>query len=127
MVVLRGRSEPITIRKKERLAGIWVNRHSARVETVPSYFAVAASAPLKDLVDDWTATVYELGMETLQHSPASGKSSEETADLEQGLLDLLRRAGLFVESENGVAITEGVSFRAGHPRSIRKRTGRITG
>src|SRR3546814_20295010 len=36
IVVLRGPSEPITIRKEERLAGIWVNRNSARFETVPS-------------------------------------------------------------------------------------------
>lgn len=123
IVVLRGPSEPITIRKKERLAGIWVNRHSARFETVPSYFAVAASAPLKDLVDDWTATVYELGMETLQLSPASGNSSEEIADFEQGLLDLRRRAGLYVESEHGVEITEGVLYRARLPLPARVPVG----
>src|SRR3546814_4407549 len=117
MVVLRGPSEPINSRKKERLAGIWVNRHSARFETVPSYFAVAASAPLNDLVDDWTATVYELGMETLQLSPASGNSSEEIADFEQGLLDLRRRAGLYVESEHGVEIGRA-SWREGVCRYV---------
>src|SRR3546814_19370116 len=67
IVVLRGPSEPITIRKKERLAGIWVNRHSARFETVPTHFAVAAPDPLKDLVVHWTETLSNLGIE--RHQP----------------------------------------------------------
>lgn len=119
IVVLRGPAEPLTIRKKERLAGIWVNRRSARFETVPSYFAVAGSAPINRLVDDWTATVYELGVDTLQLSPASGNSSEEISEFEKGLIDLRKRAGLYLESEHGVEITQGVLYRARLPLPAR--------
>src|SRR3546814_11194619 len=62
-------------------------------------------------------------METLQLSPASGNSSEEIADFEQGLLDLRRRAGLYVESEHGVEITEGVLYRARLPLPARVPVG----
>jgi uncharacterized protein (TIGR02186 family) len=123
IVVLRGPAEPLTIRKKERLAGIWVNRRSARFETVPSYFAVAGSAPVRSLVDDWTATVYELGVDTLQLSPTSGSSPEEAADFEHGLIDLRKRAGLYLESEHGVEITQGVLYRARLPLPARVPVG----
>src|SRR3546814_2903630 len=46
IVVLLVPSEPFTIRKKQRLAGFWVYRHSALFVTFPCFFAVAASAPL---------------------------------------------------------------------------------
>lgn len=115
VVVLRGPSEPITIRKKERVAGIWLNRKSTRFETVPSYFAVASSSPINQIVDNWTATVYELGIDTLQLSPASGNSSGEISNFEKGLIDLRTRNGLFHESEHGVEITEGVLYRARIP------------
>lgn len=123
VVVLRGPTEPLTIRKKERVAGIWINRHSARFETVPGYFAVASSAPIDRIVDDWTATVYELGINTLQLSPASGNASEEIADFERGLIDLRRRAGLYVESAHGVEIREGVLYRARLPIPARTPVG----
>ena len=123
VVVLRGPAEPLTIRKKERIAGIWINRRAARFETVPSYYAVAGSAPIDKLVDDWTATVYELDVNTLQLSPASGNSSDEITDFEKGLIDLRRRAGLFIESEHGVEISEGVLYRARLPLPARTPVG----
>ena len=123
VVVLRGPAEPLTIRKKERLAGIWVNRRSARFETVPAYFGVAGSAPVHAIVDDWTATVYELGINTLQLSPASGNSAQESAEFERGLIDLRRRAGLYYESPHGVEITEGVLYRARLPLPARVPVG----
>lgn len=126
VVVLRGPAEPITIRKKERIAGIWINRRAARFETVPGYFAVAGSAPIDKLVDDWTATVYELGVNTLQLSPASGNSSDEITDFEKGLIDLRRRAGLFIASEHGVEISEGVLYRARLPLPARTPVGTYT-
>lgn len=126
VVVLRGPAEPITIRKKERIAGIWINRRAARFETVPSYYAVAGSAPIDKLVDDWTATVYELDVNTLQLSPASGNSSDEITDFEKGLIDLRRRAGLFIESEHGVEISEGVLYRARLPLPARTPVGTYT-
>jgi len=112
VVVLRGPSEPLTIRKKERVLGIWINRHSARFETVPSYFAVASSAPITRIVDEWTAAVYELGTNFLQLSPTSGNNAAEIREFENGLIDLRSRAGLYRQDAHGVEITQGVLYRA---------------
>lgn len=126
VVVLRGPTQPLTIRKKGRIAGIWVNRWSARFETVPGYYAVAGSAPVKSIVDDWTATVYELDINTLQLSPVSGNGPGEILDFENGLIDLRRRSGLFLEQEGGVEITDGVLYRARLPLPARTPVGTYT-
>ena len=43
VVVLKGPSEPVRLREKERFAGVWINAASSDFRSVPSYFAVASS------------------------------------------------------------------------------------
>ena len=111
-VIVRGPPEAITLRRKARVLGIWMNVDSVRFETVPSFYAVATSAPTTRLTDERTAAIYELGLDHLQLSPASGNPPEETREFEAGLLDLRKRAGLYSEVAGGVDIVEGVLYRA---------------
>jgi uncharacterized protein (TIGR02186 family) len=112
VVVVRGPAEPIVLREKQKIAGIWMNAESARLRSVPSFYAVASSRPLDDLVDGRTAAIYELGIANLQLSPASGATPEDQQRFEAGLVDLKRRSGLYVETSNGVEVSEGVLYRA---------------
>lgn len=111
-IVVRGPPVPITVRKKARVAGIWVNTTSVRFETAPGFYAVATSAPIAKLVDERTAAIYEIGVSNLQLSPASGNSPAETSEFERGLVDLRRRSGLFAEHEGDVGVTQNVLYRA---------------
>ena len=112
VVVVKGPVEPIVIREKQRIAGIWMNADSSRFRSAPSFYAVASSRPLQELVDARTAAVYELGVENLQLSPGTGALPEKARRFEAGLLDLRRREGLYSENPKGVEITEGVLYRA---------------
>ncbi|HWH18102.1 MAG TPA: TIGR02186 family protein [Allosphingosinicella sp.] len=111
-VVVKGPVERIVVREKQKVAGIWMNVESARFRSAPAFYAVASSRPLKELVDERTAAIYELGLDYLQLSPASGAQVEVQRRFEAGLLDLRRRMGLYVEEPNGVEISEGVLYRA---------------
>jgi uncharacterized protein (TIGR02186 family) len=111
-VVIKGPVEPITVREKQKIAGIWMNADSERFRSAPSYYAVASSRPLANLIDERTAAIYELGLDYLQLSPGAGKSPEVRQRFESGLIDLRQRTGLFLEDPDGVEITEGVLYRA---------------
>ena len=111
-VVLRGPVQPILVREKERIAYVWMNADSARFRSAPAYYAVASSRPIKDLLDERTAAIYEIGLENLQLSPGSGALPEQARRFEAGLLDLRRRGGVFAEHPHGVEISEGVLYRA---------------
>jgi uncharacterized protein (TIGR02186 family) len=125
-VVVKGPVEPIVIREKRKIAGIWVNAASARYLSVPSYYAVASSRPIAELVDQRTASVWELGLEGLQLSPSSGPDPDEQRRFDAGLVDLKRRSGLFAEHGRGVEISEGVLYRARIDIPARVPTGRYT-
>lgn len=111
-VVLRGPVQPILLREKQKIAGIWMNADSSRFRSAPSYYAVASSRPIRELVDDRTASIYELGIHNLQLSPGGGSLPERERHFEAGLLDLRSRAGLYSENPHGVEITDGILYRA---------------
>ena len=112
IVVLKGPVEPILVREKQKIAGIWMNADSNRFRSAPSFYAVASSAPVRDLVDERTAAIYELGLQDLQLSPGGGALPDKERRFETGLLDLRRRQGLYAEHPHGVEISEGVLYRA---------------
>ena len=111
-VVLKGPTQSILVREKQKVAGMWLNADSARFRSAPTFYAVASSRPLGQLIDQRTAAIYELGLGSIQMSPASGAPPAEQARFENGLVDLKRRSGLYVEDGHGVAIREGALYRA---------------
>lgn len=111
-VVLRGPVQPILVREKQKIAGIWMNADSGRFRSAPSFYAVASSRPINDLLDERTAAIYELGLHNLQLSPGGGALPEKERRFEAGLLDLRSRSNLYQEDPRGVEITGGVLYRA---------------
>ena len=111
-VVVKGPAEPIIVREKKRIAGIWMNADSSRFRSAPSFYAVASSRPIAELVDQRTAAIYELGLQDLQLSPGTTALPDKARRFEAGLLDLRRRQGLYSENPRGVEISGGVLYRA---------------
>ena len=85
---------------------------SNRFRSAPSFYAVASSRPLPELVDERTAAIYEMGLHNLQLSPGGGALPEKERRFEAGLLDLRKRQGLYSENPRGVEISDGVLYRA---------------
>jgi uncharacterized protein (TIGR02186 family) len=111
-VVLRGPVQPILVREKQKIGVIWMNADSNRFRSAPSFYAVASSRPVSELLDERTAAIYELGLHNLQLSPGGGALPEKERRFEAGLLDLRKREGLYSESPQGVQIIDGVLYRA---------------
>ena len=114
-VVLKGPMEPIVVRERQRVAGIWMNVGGARFRSAPSFYAVASSRPLRRIIDQRTAAIYELGLGNLQLSPGGTIQPAELQRFEAGLIDLMRRGQLYQEHPRGVEIVEGVLYQARIP------------
>ncbi|MFM9827556.1 MAG: TIGR02186 family protein [Sphingomonas sp.] len=126
VVVVKGPAQSILVREKQQIAGIWVNAARIRYLSAPSFYAIASSKPINRLVDERTRAIYELGLDSLQLSPASSASSAEQARFVSGLVDLKRRSALYYESPSAVEITDGVLYRARISIPARVPVGRFT-
>nr|WP_246543252.1 TIGR02186 family protein [Novosphingobium profundi] len=112
VVVLKGPTQSIVLREKQKMAGIWVNAASTEFRSAPSYYAVASTRPIADIVDDKTAAIYELGLKWLQLSPIGAIDPEEQVRFAAGLVERNRDAGLYREDEGGVSVSEQVLYQA---------------
>ena len=127
VVVVKGPVQSILVREKEKLAGlIWVNASRLRYRSVPGFYAIASSRPIERLVDARTRAIYELGLASLQLSPASSAPVAEQDRFARGLVGLKARAGLYVEAPGAVEITDGVLYRARLTIPARVPVGRFT-
>jgi len=112
VVVLKGPTQSVVVREKAKVAGVWINAESTEFRSAPAYFAVASSRPVKDIVDDKTAAIFELGLKWLQLSPIGAIDPDEQKRFNAGLADLQTRARLFSENGRGVSIKGQVLYQA---------------
>jgi len=126
VVVLKGPTVPIRLREKQKILGVWLNRDSTAFRSAPSYFAVASSKPIRHIVDDRTAAIYELGLGYLQLSPIGSIDPVDQARFTKGLVAMRGREGLYREDPKGVTISEQVLYQARIALPSNVQTGRYT-
>ena len=112
VVMLKGPTQSIVVREKAKVAGVWINADSTEFRSAPSYYAIASSRPISEIVDDKTAAIYELGLSWLQLSPIGAIDPEEQVRFSKGLVDLNERGGLYREEMRGVSVKEQVLYQA---------------
>lgn len=111
VVEVEGPLRAITVREKQRVAGIWVNAESRDFRSVPGYYGVASTRPLAKMLDRKNAFIYQIGLDNLAFSPI-GAIDRDFGRFQAGLTDLKRRQGLYRETPGQVEITEKVLYRA---------------
>lgn len=110
-VVVRGPDEPVTVRRKSRVGPIWVNTDSLTFESVPSFYMVAASAPLENLADTDTLRRHDIGTDALRidHKDVG---SDEFESYREALIRRKQIAGLYSSDPIPVQFLGGRLFRA---------------
>ncbi|MCB2060469.1 MAG: TIGR02186 family protein [Novosphingobium sp.] len=112
VILLKGPTQSIVVREKQKVAGVWINADSTEFRSAPAYFAVASTRPISEIVDEKTAAIYELGLRWLQLSPIGEINPAEQSRFAEGLVDLRERGGLYRQNESGVAVNEQVLYQA---------------
>jgi uncharacterized protein (TIGR02186 family) len=96
VAAVRGPDREITVRRKSRVAGVWVNTKEVTFAHVPSFYSVAASRPINEILSPATAAFYQLGIENLKLE-AERATPPTVADLFRAALERdQQQAGLFV-------------------------------
>ena len=101
-VVVRGPDREMAVRRKSRIAGIWVNSEEVIFDNVPSFYFVAASRPLEDIVSPATAAFYRLGVANLELKPEGLTPSHAVDEFVTALVRTQQRARLFPSSVSKV-------------------------
>jgi len=112
VAVVRGPDREMTVWRKGKIAGIWVNAESVTFRNVPSFYSVAASRPLDDLLAPGSAALYRIGLGNLKLEPTGGVGSDRTKRFADALIQQQQQAGLFGNSTIKIAFLGERLFRA---------------
>jgi uncharacterized protein (TIGR02186 family) len=110
IMVVRGPSEPMVMRRKERKMGLWVNDASEKFASVPSFYAVLASRPLRAIAPEATLKELGVGFSALDFG-AEPTDEVNKARFRSSLIRLKEERSLFLESDDAISFIGRSLFR----------------
>jgi uncharacterized protein (TIGR02186 family) len=113
VVVVRGPDEAMTVRRRDRVVGVWVNRDAARFEGLPAYYYLASTAPLPRIASRDALERYGIGLDALH--PSLVGSHHDPEPFRQAAIRWHRRAGLYAESPGSIDFLSETLFRTRVP------------
>ncbi|MGH6828627.1 MAG: TIGR02186 family protein [Rhizomicrobium sp.] len=113
VVVVRGPDTDITVRRRDRVAGVWINDDAANLSRMPSYYFLASTRPLAAIASPAVLARHGLGARNLL--PASVHSHHDYEPFRQAALRLLAADRLYSDVPGGVEFLSETLFRAHVP------------
>lgn len=109
VVAVRGPALPFVVRRKTRIAGIWVNGAYEIFNTVPTFYAIASTRPLAEILPESERQRLRLGLDAL---PLRPEGPRDEPAFRSALVALKTDAGLYQQDEDGVTLTGDRLFHA---------------
>jgi uncharacterized protein (TIGR02186 family) len=112
IVTVKGPSNPIKIRKKDKIAGVWLKTASASFKSAPGFYAVFGSRPLEEILPDFELDTSEIGLDHLslntEHSRFSPNIEIEWRD---ALTRNMQNEGLYSSQVGRITMLSEQLFR----------------
>ena len=111
IVTISGPSEAVTVRRKEKRFGIWVNIDSVEIDKAPSFYAVATSAPLRDVLSDIEDLRYKISVPRAIRSVGAPMQIEDAAAFTQAIIRIRSNSDTYQLLENQVSVDAQTLFQ----------------
>lgn len=111
IAVVSGPSRREVVRRKARIAGIWINADSRAFETVPAYYRVAATRPLADAASPRDLGRLAIGKERIRYGYAKDQSRADAEAFRAALIRNKTREGLYAAAPLPVTVIDDRLFR----------------
>jgi len=116
IIVVRGPDEPLSVHRKQRFAGIWVNSGGTTFSAVPGYYAIVTNRPVSDIASSYALQEHRIGFNSVKADlilSAGGFASSGLArDYVDAAVRLLGRKNLYQEHIGGISFVGKHLFRA---------------
>jgi len=110
IVTVSGPRVPVTVRRKERRLGIWVNVDSVNVDAAPSFYAVATSAPWNEVISDTEDLRHSISIPRAIRSVGAPMNVAEPQAFTDAVIRIRTENGLYALKEGAVDLRESTLF-----------------
>lgn len=112
IVTVEGPSGRLVVRRKDRVAGIWINDAAITVESAPSFYEVATNAPIDEILTDTEDLRHRITVPRAIRAVGATAESADAAEFTQALLRIREADGTYRLANEAVALAEETLFRA---------------
>ncbi len=111
VIAVSGPQGPVTVRRKERKFGIWVNVDSVDVDAAPSFYAVATSAPFPEALSNVEDQRHKVSIPRAIRSVGAPMNVKDAQSFTEAVIRIRESEGLYQMLENEVQFDQQTLFR----------------
>ena len=110
IVTIAGPRENVTVRRKARRAGIWINTESVEVDGAPSFYAIASSMPLVQALVPEEDVRYAITTPRAMAAPGMAVMEDPHPEFLDALIRVRTADGSYGTSDDSVSVRDGTLF-----------------
>lgn len=111
IMTVAGPSEPVTVWRKDRVAGIWANVDALDVDLAPSFYAVLSSAPLSDALTATEDLRHAISIPRMIRAVGADMTISNSEPYVEALIRIRAGEELYQVLEGAVDLEEDTLFR----------------
>jgi uncharacterized protein (TIGR02186 family) len=112
IVTVAGPDEAVVVRRKDRVAGIWVNVEGVEVQRAPSFYAVASTAPLDEALSETEDLRWRITPPSKLRAVGAAATAQDAPAFLDALIRVRLAEGLYVVAPQTVQLRDETLFSA---------------
>ncbi len=110
VIAIEGPLQPVVVWRKERRAGIWVNTQSQDIRAAPSFYAVATTRPLAEILSPNADLTHRISTRLAIFEARGGGDAMTRATFTEALIRLREADGLYQQHDGRVDLQRDTLF-----------------
>lgn len=110
IIAVSGPEQPVTVRKKDRRFGIWVNTEVVEVDKAPSFYAVASSGRLNEVLSQTEDLRHQISIPRAIRSVGAPSSVQNSAEFTRALIRIRADKDLYQRRDASVKLYDQTLF-----------------
>lgn len=112
IVTVQGPSTPVTVWRKARQLGIWINSESVEIDAAPAFYAIATTAPLREILSETDDLRHRISIGQAIRAIGVTHQAEDVPAFTASLIRLRRASGAYLVEDGGVTLERETLIRA---------------
>ncbi|WP_166417014.1 TIGR02186 family protein [Cochlodiniinecator piscidefendens] len=110
IVAISGPSHAVTVRRKTHQYGIWVNTDAVEVDEAPTFYAVATSGPLDEILLETEDLRHHISVNRAIRSVGAPEEISDSEAFTDAIIRIRMNNGLYQTLDNTVEVSEETLF-----------------
>lgn len=104
IIEVAGPSSELTVRRKDKRFGIWINTDTVIVDRAPSFYTIATTSPIREILSDRERAARNLGLDF------AVQAASDFEDFREAVIRIKQNEGNYSDVDAHVKLTEDTLF-----------------